>query len=515
MTTQATLKQATEIVARGTDSRSDIDRTAADNLFALQQEIDLSQSVDQRLPRAFCWWIAEHLGPFQKVLNELKGSPNEVVSYGNAVERGGSLVFDAFDRESIELTPAALRWQGPASTAYRRTVRELERLLEAYQRACVAIGREEIVAAARIGAVRRYIAEQVAFMVVQLIRAACQAATDFLDNPVAVFESFVDWAAKFVLGYVQGVIHLIQLLIADITRLMGQVKGIGDSLDRAASVLEGQGDPGATSDLNPNGKAAKHIGTEPQKDDLILAHLADGLDSDPKKDKDKPRVIDGYHRLTPEQVRAKLGIDPRLLRDDKTGFVAVIFEKDGEYVVAFAGTDFNTREDVGEDAQGGMTVSGQSANAIALAKAINASKIADDVVYTGHSLGGRLASVASMVSGNPAVTFNAAGVSPATVSYLAGVNGISTEHMYAQLATGQVRAHSTSDCMLTYLNERSPVAGMFPDTVGVQIHLGGEPRPISPLDPLGALEQIKAGHGMPNVDMQMRKQFPETFGGTS
>ncbi|MBO7942079.1 DUF2974 domain-containing protein, partial [Streptomyces sp. S9] len=97
-----------------------------------------------------------------------------------------------------------------------------------------------------------------------------------------------------------------------------------------------------------------------------------------------------------------------------SGFLARIYgDEHGHYVVAFSGTDegkdwlTNFRQGLGfEDAQYNQ--------AIALAREAKVA-FGDEVVITGHSLGGGLAGVASISSGIPAVTFNASGVHDKTL----------------------------------------------------------------------------------------------------
>lgn len=96
------------------------------------------------------------------------------------------------------------------------------------------------------------------------------------------------------------------------------------------------------------------------------------------------------------------------------GFVAVVYtlEKTHEIVVAYRGTDQKHLNDWEQNAQNaaGLKTS-QGEQAIALAQQVVAQYGPSyDVSFTGHSLGGSLASLASIATGRPATTFNAAGV---------------------------------------------------------------------------------------------------------
>jgi len=344
-------------------------------------------------------------------------------------------------------------------------------------------------------------------MIGELVTEAFRVAPWVVVTAGAAILEFIRWAAGFIALYLQNVIQVMQELLADVTGVLGQVKGVGDCMERAASVLAGHGDPGPVSALPSDSRAGRYKGTAPNPEDLNFAKTNAGVESDPAKDavaakesRNLPAKYGGYSRLTDDQLRA-LGIDPALLRNNADGFAAgIMVNAAHQYVVVITGTDFGTEVDVSEDATGAMTVSPQSADAIRLAQAVNASPtLANNAVYVGHSLGGRLAAVASMESGNPAVTFNAAGVSPATVSYMASQNGISTADMYTQLSAGQVRQYSTADDPLTNVQESYPTKNVAPDGVGARISLGG-----SNLNP-------GAGHGVPNVISEMQKRFPGFF----
>ncbi|MDO5285321.1 MAG: hypothetical protein Q4G45_00645 [Actinomycetia bacterium] len=63
-------------------------------------------------------------------------------------------------------------------------------------------------------------------------------------------------------------------------------------------------------------------------------------------------------------------------------------------------------------------MSRQVGNAMALSQKVQELGLNDNTVYTGHSLGGRLATVAGATSGVPSVTYNAAGISEPTIDYI-------------------------------------------------------------------------------------------------
>lgn len=91
---------------------------------------------------------------------------------------------------------------------------------------------------------------------------------------------------------------------------------------------------------------------------------------------------------------------------------AIYVNEHGDVVVVFAGT--GDAADLMTDLQHGKgDVTGQHEFAMDLGVSLE-ERYPGRVIFTGHSLGGGLASAASLATGAPAVTFNAAGVNDAT-----------------------------------------------------------------------------------------------------
>lgn len=104
--------------------------------------------------------------------------------------------------------------------------------------------------------------------------------------------------------------------------------------------------------------------------------------------------------------------------DPVSGFSATVYRSsEGKYVMAFAGTNSkwdspgNVAKSVIDwrnNAAGLVGPTAQDAEAIAYAKAFKKSLGSEgaDLEFTGHSLGGRLAALAALATGNEATTFN-------------------------------------------------------------------------------------------------------------
>lgn len=135
-------------------------------------------------------------------------------------------------------------------------------------------------------------------------------------------------------------------------------------------------------------------------------------------------VPPGFETVESDEL-TRLGIDPARLHT-ASGLDATLFtDADGHYVLAFDGS----REliDWGQDAVGADGISDQQFEAVMLARDLQAAmKPNDELTFTGHSLGGGLASLASLTTGNKAVTFNAAGVSTPAVLFAVDPGGSSS-----------------------------------------------------------------------------------------
>ncbi|QDH71705.1 DUF2974 domain-containing protein [Lysobacter alkalisoli] len=173
-----------------------------------------------------------------------------------------------------------------------------------------------------------------------------------------------------------------------------------------------------------------------------------------------------WSRMDDAALRAA-GIDPSLLHDGKSGFGANFYSNDqGHVVLAFTGTDegkdwkHNFRQGLGlRDVQYDQAIAlgGQAKRAFG-----------DDLVITGHSLGGGLAAAASMIHEAPAVTFNAAGVNNRTLERY----GFDASVLKQEAEQGLIRSYAVKGEILTHLQEDSvPLKYAMPDAPGHRIEL--------------------------------------------
>ena len=143
-------------------------------------------------------------------------------------------------------------------------------------------------------------------------------------------------------------------------------------------------------------------------------------------------IPDGWRKVDADELK-KLGIDPSEL-DTANGMQATIYQNaDGKYVLAFRGTEPSRQPalDIANDIAGGTITSPQVLEAINVSTKLAKAVGRENVDFTGHSLGGELASAGALATGGKAVTFNAAGLS-ATSEALARGNCLNNFGFNAQ-----------------------------------------------------------------------------------
>lgn len=241
-------------------------------------------------------------------------------------------------------------------------------------------------------------------------------------------------------------------------------------------------------------------GREGKAVDLELAQIAQAV-YDPGT-----RTVGDWTRLD-DAALLQAGIDPASLEDPGTGFRAGLYtDGEGRYVLAFAGSNDlndwlnNLRQGIGIDAE-------QYEQAAQLAVRADTA-FGDQLVITGHSLGGGLAATASLATGNAAVTFNAAGVSDATIRDL----GLDPAAAKADAEAGQIRRYAVEGELLTRLQEDDLLTrALMPDAIGHAIELS-DPDPLSFWERLNPYEVLighpTALHMMNNVVQALRNDAP-------
>ena len=171
----------------------------------------------------------------------------------------------------------------------------------------------------------------------------------------------------------------------------------------------------------------------------------------------------GWTRVSDTDLAAA-GITAATSRDD-TGFQSAVYtDGNGNYVVAFAGTDPTSVPDwLANGGQGLGFETSQYRDAMALAQEVT-SAFPGRTVITGHSLGGGLASAAALATDSAAVTFNSAGLSDETLRSL----NLNPNGAREYAADGLVRRYTVENDILTGL--QSGVSPL-PEAVGHQLQL--------------------------------------------
>lgn len=225
--------------------------------------------------------------------------------------------------------------------------------------------------------------------------------------------------------------------------------------------------------------------------------------------------IAGYNRLRDEDIKY-LGFNPNDFHPRKAdgspdkGFYAQLYERDGQYVLAFRGT--KEVDDIVEDVvQGTGISSSQYDQAANLSQKIKENRYtSNNTVITGHSLGGGLAAIAGGVTGYPTYTYNAAGVHKNTLKK----NKMHRESM------NNVQAYNASDDPLNLAQDnRGTVVGtvgsIFP-IIGSVLGLSGAlPRASGQRMEINTDVGIKKGHTAIHIVYQLEKELATVGGGNT
>lgn len=239
-------------------------------------------------------------------------------------------------------------------------------------------------------------------------------------------------------------------------------------------------------------------GTQAQPFDVTLSQLATavyGTRGDPPAGWNAVSDDMIAERLTPQGQAPASAADVQAWRQEFLGdgtvtsaqqFKAEIYtDGDGNFVLSYRGTaegapdwDNNFRQGTGfETHEFADKFTDTAVNtAIEFAGTFgNGSRTssADNLAITGHSQGGGLASVGSLASGIPAVTFDASGIHPNTLERM----GMSPEQAREIANNGDIRAYSLNSDALSQAQESWVTGLVAPDALGTRIIV--EPGPVA------------------------------------
>lgn len=126
------------------------------------------------------------------------------------------------------------------------------------------------------------------------------------------------------------------------------------------------------------------------------------------------RHVPGYTEVTDSAELKKLGLTPDMLSPSDSEFQAGVFKKDGtgDYSVVFKGTTSKADwlQNLSQGATGYANYYSRATEIGRRAADGIGHEGVESVKFVGHSLGGGLASAAANATGQPATTFNAAGL---------------------------------------------------------------------------------------------------------
>ncbi|OYN88854.1 hypothetical protein [Parenemella sanctibonifatiensis] len=495
-------------------------------LEAIDKVLDFGSMVaGGLLPTIFTDWIVDGLMDFKEMLDSLTGDSGQIRDHVDQLRTASDTIGDQIPTITGAGSQAAGCWEGQAATRFQAMITATEDCTGGFQNATLSLANDHSRLGVMVDVAKANVIQKVLQLAEQLPRIALQcianAGIAFVGGAIQIVsetvvgaisgatEGMIDgWRDGGVWGAVKGAVsggkegaaeaaqaaldkafldfvslataplsqalrtvhQFVQQSIEPMTSLIGQMAGTGVRMERATSLLTNGSDPGHNADAPAAGSAGDTAqGTDRQDRDRDIVDVNQAI-GDPDAE-----LPPGYDRLSQQELD-ELGITPDMLRDDDTGYEAEIFRgPDGELIVAFAGTSAGAgaqEPDIPEDAIGGATASPQTGNVLALTEQLQKSGQGDNVIYSGHSLGGRLATIAAMDTGNAAITYNAAGVSDATIDYIANKNGTTPEALMNGADGGQMRNYYTGDDPLTAAQERLPAsADALPDVPGHQIQL--------------------------------------------
>lgn len=260
-----------------------------------------------------------------------------------------------------------------------------------------------------------------------------------------------------------------------------------------------QGAGGSSPYALPAGSTLRDTagGTQAQPFDVTLSQLATavyGTRGDPPP---------GWSAVTDADIATRLGLPPndpatagavRSWREEFLGggeqtkqqeFKAEIYtDGSGNFVLSYRGTAEGMDDWMNNFTQGtGFTTDGtqDKFSGTAVNTAMEFQRLFGDhaeggssnLAITGHSQGGGLASVGSLATGIPAVTFDASGIHPNTLERM----GFTPQQARDFAENGGIRAYSLHSDLLTQAQESGVTGLLAPDALGTKIVV--EPGPVA------------------------------------
>ena len=153
-----------------------------------------------------------------------------------------------------------------------------------------------------------------------------------------------------------------------------------------------------------------------------------------------------------------LGLPDGHFSDPTTGFEANLYQYQGKYVIAFAGTDPKDRHDLAANAMlGAGVMEMQLKQAAEFYQAVK-TQYGSDVTFTGHSLGGGLAALMGVFFDKPAVTFD-----PAPFRLAATLSNAQALQSFLTTATATRPAYEADPDLASYTTTEQSLYTAQPD----------------------------------------------------
>jgi hypothetical protein len=252
------------------------------------------------------------------------------------------------------------------------------------------------------------------------------------------------------------------------------------------SASQGPSGVGGTQYGIPAGNTLSGVasGTQAQPFDVTLSQLATAVYGT------RGAPPEGWSAVTDQQLIDRGIADPQAWREQYLGadehlppdqqnpqeFRAEVYtDGQGNFVLSYRGTaeggadwDNNFSQGLGFETPDGDKFAGTAATtAIEFEQRFgnNSGGESTNLAITGHSQGGGLASVGSLATGVPAVTFDASGIHPNTLDRM----NIDPQAARNMAEGGQIRAYSLSGDALTRLQDSWATGLVAPDALGTQI----------------------------------------------